>query len=344
MSKFTLHKKTKTHDYYFMDGIVREQFRIGGTIVYVYKYEGPEDTVVDKPDIPNFMGKSNENDIQDSLYLENRDRKYSADIYELKGAYIMSDNDFDLSQFAMFTTNDILYITFHINDMVAILGRRLMPNDVLELPHLRDYLPLEIQQDPIPKFFSVQDTNRGGEGFSQTWYPHIWRAKIAPITDSHEYRNILGDSDDPHSLKNKISIQHRLHDTTQKIVAAAEQEHDFGSSIFDLADPPNVAQDVLEEYAGGEKEHINKGTEFPTNPTQKQLFLRTDFSPQRLYRRNGNIWERLYSANVREDQYGDNIFSNSEFVNNTDTILVDGKEVKQRQSPSLSAINDDRNS
>ena len=80
--------------------------------------------------------------IQDVLFLENRDRKYDTDIYELRGAYNIADPDFDLTQFGMFVNNDSLFMTFHMNTCASLLGRRLMAGDVVELPHLRDDLLL----------------------------------------------------------------------------------------------------------------------------------------------------------------------------------------------------------
>ena len=85
--------------------------------------------------------------------MENRDRKYDPDVYDLRGVYNVSDNDFDLTQFGLFLTNDTLFITFHINDMIERLNRKLMPGDVLELPHLRDELLLTAEKEAINKFY-----------------------------------------------------------------------------------------------------------------------------------------------------------------------------------------------
>ena len=57
------------------------------------------------------------------LFLENRDRKYSKDIFELRAQYNLGDNDsFDLTQFGMFLANDTLFFNFHIESMVEALG------------------------------------------------------------------------------------------------------------------------------------------------------------------------------------------------------------------------------
>jgi hypothetical protein len=72
------------------------------------------------------------------------------------------------------------------------MGRKLMVGDVLELPHLVDYNPL---RDTIPvalkRFYQVTDSNYASEGFSQTWYPHLWRIKCEPLVDSQEFSQIL---------------------------------------------------------------------------------------------------------------------------------------------------------
>ena len=41
-----------------------------------------------------------------------------------------------------FLSNDTIFINVHYNDMIDIMGRKLMVGDVIELPHLLDYNPL----------------------------------------------------------------------------------------------------------------------------------------------------------------------------------------------------------
>ena len=199
--------------------------------------------------------------------MENRDRKYDPDIYELRCVYNVSDNDFDLTQFGLFLTNDTLFITFHINDMVEKLGRKLMPGDVLELPHLRDELLLNASRDAINKFYVVQDANRGSEGFSQTWYPHIWRVKVTPLTDTQEYADILGTADDVNSLKNKISSYKTELNISNAIVKSAEDADPIG---LPLAEHLFGAQDTTTEYDHGET--LQQGDQFPQNPNDGTYF------------------------------------------------------------------------
>ena len=206
----------------------------------------------------NPEGLINETKIQDLLFMENRDRKYDPDIFDLRGVYNVSDNDFDLTQFGLFLTNDTLFITFHINDMIQRLGRKLMPGDVLELPHLRDDLLLTNDREAINKFYVVQDSNRGSEGFSQTWYPHIWRVKVAPLTDTQEYADILGTADDPDSLKNKISAYKTEINISNAIVKSSESADPLGLPLIEHL---FGTKDASSSYDHGEV--LDSGDQFP---------------------------------------------------------------------------------
>jgi hypothetical protein len=112
----------------------------------------------------------------------------------LRGHYNVQNLDFDLSQFGLFLNNDIIFINVHYNDMIDIVGRKLMVGDVLELPHLLDYNPLtETIPVALKRFYSITDANFSSEGFSQTWYPHMWRIKCEPLVDSEEFSQILAE-------------------------------------------------------------------------------------------------------------------------------------------------------
>ena len=175
--------------------------------------------------------------IQDLLFLENRDRKYDPDIYVLRGMYRMSDNDFDLTQFGLFLTGDTIFLTVHLNDMVETIGRKLMIGDVIELPHLKDYYPLnEDISVALKRFYVVQDATKSAEGFSPTWWPHLWRVKLQPLVDSQEYKDILnqiaaGDTNNDgvidgndNTLGEILSTYNKFIDVNDAIVAQAEAE------------------------------------------------------------------------------------------------------------------------
>lgn len=192
MPKLSLYRSVKSNDYNYLDRIVSQQLTVGGTDLYVHKYLGPANT---GPSIDYTQPQYEVPDptkIQDLLFLENRDRVYDQNIFRLRGHYNVQNLDFDLSQFGLFLNNDIIFIVVHYNDMIDIVGRKLMVGDVVELPHLLDYNPLdESLKVALKRFYQITDSNYASEGFSQTWYPHLWRIKCEPLVNSQEFQNIL---------------------------------------------------------------------------------------------------------------------------------------------------------
>jgi len=243
MPRLSLWKPTKGNDFKFMDNRVREMFVIGGTGINIHKYLGPVNQGdTKKADQPLYENQSVSN-IQDLLFMENRDRKYEKDVSFMKGIYNVQDIDFDLSQFGLFLQNDTIFITFHLNDMVDILGRKLISGDVIELPHLKDDYALEDGEtdkvyESLKRYYVIQDGSRASEGFSQTWYPHLWRVKCTPLVDAQEYRDIIGDitagvdgTDD--TLKSLLSDYSKNLEINDAIVQQAEAMAPYVQDVVD---------------------------------------------------------------------------------------------------------------
>src|SRR6056300_1423530 len=200
MPRLSLYSPQRRNDYKFLDRTIAEMYQVGGVDMYVHKYLGPQPSGDDSSSIsggtqdatqPSY---SSENPlfIEDLFLLENRDRAYSQDIYQMRGVYNQQDIDFDLTQFGLFLNNDTLFITFHYNAMIDTIGRKLMSGDVLELPNLKDYHPLDTEiPRALPKYYVIQDASFASEGFSQTWLPHLWRVKATPLVGAQEYNDIL---------------------------------------------------------------------------------------------------------------------------------------------------------
>lgn len=192
MPRLSLYNPKKSNNYRYIDRLVKEQLYAGGTDLFIHKYLGttgdPNSTDATQP----VYDKMDPTNIQDLLFLENRNRKYDQDIYCIRGHYQVQNLDFDLSQFGLFLTNDIIFITVHYNQMIESLGRKVMVGDVIELPHLTDYHPLN---ETIPvglrRYYQVTDGAYASEGYSATWYPHLWRIKCEPLVDSQEFSDIL---------------------------------------------------------------------------------------------------------------------------------------------------------
>ena len=119
MPRISLYRPNKTADYEFIDKQVYEMFTVGGTDLHVHKYLGPKNTSSENAtaEQPTYDAVA-ETNIQDLLFLENRDRKYDDEIYTIRGHYNLADTDFNLSQFGLFLQNDTIFMTVHINSSV----------------------------------------------------------------------------------------------------------------------------------------------------------------------------------------------------------------------------------
>ena len=403
MPRLSLWKPNKGNDYKFADRTIKEHFLVGGTGVFLHKYIGPHiNTNSASSDQPTNSITSVLN-VQDLLFGENRDRKYDSDVFDLRGVYNVADQDFDLTQFGLFQTADTIFITFHTNDMINRVGRKIMPGDVFEMPHLEDDSRLEsasitlsakpskkfrkgetitggtsntkatvinynheaktIRITPIDgdftqnetitgdksetsatvssftpkenikinKFFVVEDTAKGADGYDPGWWPHIWRCRAVAMQDTQEFRDIVGSGENADDLKNIISTYQSEIDINDAIINEAQSN--VPTKGMDVSHLYTNEQDThkinlkSQDGTGGQGITISHtGNSFPASITNGQYVLRTDYSPSRLFRKEGNRFIKI-SENMR----GTYVSSNKEldsFINNTtpSTATDDGKE------------------
>ena len=376
MPRLSIYKPEKGNDYKFFDRTIKEQFTVGGTDIFLHKYIGPYDQGATNkdgaasPTQPNYSGNTSETTIQDLLFLENRDRKYSSDVYVVRGIYNVQDIDFNLSQFGMFLQNDTIFMTVHLNDIVERIGRKPMSGDVIELPHMKDDFSLDANIPiALKRFYVVEDVNRAAEGFSATWWPHLLRLKLKTLVDSQEFRDILGDAETTGSLASYMSTYNKEKEINTAIVQQAESDapkSGFNYKQFYVApidERGNIRTDNINAdgsiatdktvnavidtpassyygfYYDGDGVPPNGnpagfGTSFPTTSVDKgDYFLRTDFLPNRLFRYDGVRWVKVEDSVRMTMSNTDtkNTFK-SQFVNSSGTNTINGLTVQQRQS------------
>ena len=236
MPRLSMYRPEKGNDFKFLDRVINEQFQVGGTDVFLHKYLGPvsPEEGESSPTTPNNAGYIPELGIQDVLFMENRDRHYDPDVYILRGIYTLQDIDFNLSQFGLFLQNDNIMITFHLRGSFDSIGRKIMAGDVIELPHQKDEYALDDGLVALKRFYVVSEVTRPASGYSQTWYPHLLRAKCAPLVDTQEFKEILDQdsgAEDGSTLRDLLSTYQQNIDINNQIVAQAEA--DVGKSGYD---------------------------------------------------------------------------------------------------------------
>jgi hypothetical protein len=347
MPRLSLYRENHSNDYKWQDNRIRELYTVGGVGINVHKYLGPKDqgqtTDLTQPQYPN---QSVQN-IQDLLFMENRDRSYEPNVYDLRGHYTIQDVDYNLQQFGLFVNQDTLYITFHTNDMVTRLGRKIIPGDVFELPHLRDYYPLdENLPAALKKFYVVQEATRASEGYAQTWWSHLWRCKVVPMVDGQEYRDILDqtatDTTDT-TLRDMMSNYNINLTINDAVVAQANSDVPNSgyrtNSLYILPTADGISPIIaIPGYltADGAPPNglpVTVDTAFPPNPQQGQYVLRTDYVPNRLFRYSGTTWVAIQDVN-RANITGANTNTQlGSFINNTATVkLTNGATVPSNQT------------
>lgn len=229
MPRLSLYKPEKGADFKFLDRAINEQFQVGGTDVYVHKYLGPVNPEEgnSSPAQPNNSNSIPELGIQDLLFMENRDRHYDPDVYVIRGIYTMQDLDFNLSQFGLFLQNDNIMINFHLRSSYDALGRKIMAGDVIELPHQKDEFALDDSLVALRRFYVVSEVTRPATGYSQTWYPHLVRAKCSPLVDSQEFKEILdadSGAEDGSTLRDLLSTYKKNIEVNNQIIQQAQAD------------------------------------------------------------------------------------------------------------------------
>jgi hypothetical protein len=363
MPRLSLYRDFKSLDYEFHDRIILEQFSAGGTDMNLHKYLGPVNpqngkATADQPAYDTVK----ETNIQDLLFLENRDRKYDQDIYTLRCIYNVQDNDFNLTQFGLFLSNDTIFATVHINSSVKTIGRKIISGDVIELPHLKDEYALNDYDSALKRYYVVEEVTRPSEGFSPTWYPHLYRLKLKQIYDSQEYADILdlpADEGSDETLRDLLSTFETEMNINQAVVAQAED--DAALSGFNTAHYYTLAVDqrgrplVYENPSGPEiagtpvrkgytgylmgdgippnGAQFGQGIGFPVDPQTGDYFLRTDFMPNRLFRYDSVRWIKVEDAvRMTMTNTSNRMTQMGTFVNNTNVNTICGETVAERQS------------
>jgi hypothetical protein len=358
-NRFSLWDPRKNEDYQYIDATVEEIFYIGGTPAFVYKYMGPDSqTATGNPTLPNYLannGSISPNNIQDLALQENRNRIYDLTQYELRVVYTVQDIGFDLKQFASFLDVDTIVIELHLNACLQKLGRKLMSGDVIRLPHMRDDALLDPLAPAIDKFYVIQDVSRAAAGYSPGWWPHILRASAKPMPNSQEFAMILNQKVDPNTgdilpadtisptavtLGSIMSDQNAVNQVSDAILEEANAEVD--KRYFETRQywfhPDELgrdyqwvfAEDALPPDGLPNGKPLASGSNFINNPVEGDWFLRTDYTPEVLFRFENNRW-MVKEHNMRKQWEASGRILTT-FLNNTNQTLYQNETIIQKQA------------
>lgn len=129
------------------------------------------------------------NNIQDFIWMENRDREYNTTFQQLKGYYDVVTTAIDLSRFGGELPTLEYQIKINFTACVNLLGRPIVVGDIIELPSETQY---NASLQPVRKFFEVTDVAWDNSSFTPGWMPTMLLITTQPAVASQETQDIFG--------------------------------------------------------------------------------------------------------------------------------------------------------
>lgn len=240
-------------------------------------------------DVGSFLG------IQDTILNENRDREYDFDeIPVLKAVYTVSQNELEYARFGLALANDILTLEFHAQSMERELERRLVPGDVIEMPHLRE---VGVDGRIANKWYEVSAIVWSPTGYDPMYNRHILAATLKPLRHQQEFLDLFERQDEyGRTLAEQMSNRESMMAVTEANQELARTQanttwFDTTTLWFDPDHPDRHPHRWTDDGKPDNGIPVQQGTYFPTDAKQGEWFLRTDFVPNRLYRFENGRWK-----------------------------------------------------
>lgn len=285
----------------FLDGIAREQINYGGVLVHVFRLKGTFDQnrdelgirtdpgIMEATDIGSFLG------IQDTILGENRDREYDwDDIPRIRGIYQVSQNDLEYARFGLAgLTNNIITMEFHIRETEELLGRRFIPGDVVEMPHLRE---VGIDGRVANRWYEVASVVKSPQGWDPTYAFHVLGVILRPLRDAQEFIDIFEREDEyGKTIRDQTSNRAALLDITANNQSIAEAQApttwwDNTRLYIDPEDKTLRPEWTTDDARPPNAIPVDAGPSFPAEPVEFQYFVRNNVVPNRLYQFYDTRW------------------------------------------------------
>lgn len=227
-----------------------------------------------------------------------------------------------------------------------------MNGDVLELPHQRDDALLDQEAQAINKFYVVTDGNRSSSGYSQTWHPHVWRIKCTPLTNSQEYSDVLDKTaDDPfglpmsdnlRNLMGNVGLEMGINDAVIEEAKEYVSGRNFETQHFYVVPGDERGIQFPWIFAGdGVPPNgailTGSGTAFPENAQEGDYFLRPDYEPAVLFRKEAKKWVRIELDYRKQDWSMAHRLLES-FINNTKSAKHDDGTITSEKKALSKAV------
>jgi hypothetical protein len=129
------------------------------------------------------------NNIQDKIFMENRDRDYATDAITIKGYYTLMSPQTELTRFGIEVPSATYNIKVNFNATVAAIGRPIVIGDIIELPSETQYTPALAA---VKKYLEVTDVTWDADSYTPGWQPLLLLVTAQPALATQETQDIFG--------------------------------------------------------------------------------------------------------------------------------------------------------
>lgn len=239
--------------------------------------------------------KTHITNIQDKVFLENRDVSYSKEPIKTKASYTPVEYSAFLSKIAFNSpvNAEQFLFEFSFRQIVRLVGRPLVIGDILELPSEMYY---DTSLQGKRKYLEITNVAWASTGFTPQWVPTMLRVVAEPAMASRETQDIFGKLTEDYDETGKSDINdgnrknknyQDLHDVDDTISSEANTQ--VPQRGQDFANKPKLSnelrswiEDNLDDYDPDRLDRLRRlwgvdglppngedyteGDEFPKNP------------------------------------------------------------------------------
>lgn len=195
------------------------------------------------------------NNIQDKIFLENRDRHYEENPIRMKGSYQPIDVQAFQSKFGFGSlfSGDEWIIEMSFSATVSVLGRPFVIGDILQLPAETQFSP---NLEEVLRYVEVTDVAWSTNSYTANWIPTMQRLIAKPVMASQETQDVLGklteDQDDQGMVDINDGQDNKKYQDVSDITQSIDADHNTnvperGVDYADIASVPEDFYDWAED-------------------------------------------------------------------------------------------------
>lgn len=127
--------------------------------------------------------------IQDRIFMENRDRDYKKTPDKIKGIYTPIDVIGNQTTFGWFQQDDKYVIEFSFTKTIQVLGRPFIVGDIIEIPSEIRYRP---DLSASLKYLEIENVDWSATSYTPSWVPTLLKVIAVPAIASQETQDLFG--------------------------------------------------------------------------------------------------------------------------------------------------------